>query len=99
MITLVALGGIYNLGRISLDVQVQQTVNASLIGRTKGTINTVATGGGLVIFTLLGFVSDRLTSSSLFACYGLFVVGVTVLLIVASSIRFRYHGSDESDEC
>jgi len=99
VITLVALGGIYNLGRISLDVQVQQTVNASLIGRTKGTINTVATGGGLVIFTLLGLVSDRLTSSSLFAYYGLFVVVVTVLLIVASSIRFRYHGSDESGEC
>ena len=99
VITLAALGGIYNLGRISLDVRVQQTVNASLVGRTKGTINTVATGGGLVIFTLIGFVSDRLPSSSIFAYYGLFVVVVPVFLIMVSRIWFRYHGSDESGEC
>lgn len=96
-ITLLVLGGFYNLGRISMDVQIQRTVDIASIGRAKGVINTVATGCGLFIYTLIWLNGDRLASSSVIAIYGLVVGTVGGLALTAPRTKFKAHRPGRGD--
>ncbi|NKC51907.1 MFS transporter [Ochrobactrum cytisi] len=96
-ITLLVLGGFYNLGRISMDVQIQRTVDIASIGRAKGVINTVATGCGLFVYTLIWLNGDRLASSSVIAIYGLFVGTVGGLALTVPRTKFKAHRPGRGD--
>ncbi|MCA0342227.1 MAG: MFS transporter [Proteobacteria bacterium] len=94
---LVALGVIYNASRILMDARVQQTVGITEIGRTKGAINTVATGTGLLAFTVIAMAGDTLAPSDIFAQYGLLAIAVAAsFLLPALRGRPRSHDEDRS---
>jgi MFS family permease len=92
--TLVALGVIYNVTRILMDVRVQQTVDITAIGRTKGAINTVATGIGLLVYALIAVAGDAFAPSDIFAQYGLLAIAVAAGFLLAG-LRDRLRFCDE----
>lgn len=91
---LVALGVFYNASRILMDARVQQTVDITEIGRTKGAINTVATGTSLLVFVLIAVAGDTFGPSDIFAQYGLLVITVAAGFLLAE-LRGRLSYSDE----
>jgi MFS family permease len=94
---LVALGVIYNASRILMDAQVQETVDITEIGRTKGAVNTLATGTGLLVFVLIAVAGDTFAPSDIFAQYGLLVIAVAAgFLLRELRGRLRYHEEDRS---
>ena len=94
---LVALGAIYNASRILMDAQLQQTVDITEIGRTKGAVNTLSTGTALLVFVLIAVAGDTIAPSNIFAQYGLLVIAVAGgFLLRAIRGRLRYHDEDRS---
>ncbi|KAB2689123.1 MFS transporter [Brucella pseudogrignonensis] len=83
-IVLVLLSAIYNLSRIRLDVQVQQSVSTATIGRVKGAINSIATGTGLLIYVLIGIIGNAVPPSHILAGYGFCAIIAAATLTIKS---------------
>lgn len=84
VIALVLLGVTYNLSRISLDVHVQHNVSTAFIGRTRGAINSIATGSGLLIYVLIAIVGDAMLPSHILAGYGVCAIIAAVMITITA---------------
>lgn len=75
-----ALGFLYNLGRVSVEVTLQSRVSVYLLGRAKGIMHSVAVALGLLVFGIAAAVGDRAFPSTIFFSFGV------VLLISISCL-------------
>ncbi|MBZ9700965.1 MULTISPECIES: MFS transporter [unclassified Mesorhizobium] len=75
-----ALGFLYNLGRVSVEVTLQSHVSVYLLGRAKGIMHSVAVALGLLVFGIGAAVGDRAFPSTIFFSFGV------VLLISISCL-------------
>ncbi|MER9365031.1 MFS transporter [Mesorhizobium sp. M0518] len=82
-----ALGFIYNLGRVSVEVTLQSRVSVYLLGRAKGIMHSVAVALGLLVFGIAAAVGDRAFPSTIFFSFG-------VALLVSIFVFERWCNSD-----
>ncbi|KRB29717.1 hypothetical protein ASD99_23915 [Mesorhizobium sp. Root695] len=80
VILFAALGFLYNLGRVSVEVTLQSRVSVYLLGRAKGIMHSVAVVLGLLVFGIAAGVGDRAFPSTIFFSFGV------VLLISISCL-------------
>jgi hypothetical protein len=80
-----ALGFLYNFGRVSVEVILQSRVPASLLGRAKGIMHSVAVVLGLIVFGIAAALGDRVFPSTIFFSFGV------MLLIGIFGIARRSH--------
>lgn len=80
VILFAALGFLYNLGRVSVEVTLQSRVSVYLLGRAKGIMHSVAVVLGLLVFGIAAAVGDRAFPSTIFFSFGV------VLLISISCL-------------
>ncbi|TPM89628.1 MULTISPECIES: MFS transporter [unclassified Mesorhizobium] len=81
VILFAALGFLYNLGRVSVEVTLQSRVSVYLLGRAKGIMHSVAVALGLLVFGIGAAVGDRAFPSTIFFSFGV------VLLISISCLN------------
>ncbi|MGO4636987.1 MFS transporter [Mesorhizobium sp. 2RAF45] len=70
VILFAALGFLYNLGRVSVEVTLQSDVSVYLLGRAKGIMHSVAVALGLLVFGIGAAVGDRAFPSTIFFSFG-----------------------------
>lgn len=92
VILFAALGFLYNLGRVSVEVTLQSRVSDYLLGRAKGAMHTAAVALGSVVFGIVAIVGDRALPSMMFFSFG------AVLLISISALTVGVLRSDEKGE-
>jgi len=80
VILFAALGFLYNLGRVSVEVTLQSHVSVYLLGRAKGIMHSVAVALGLLVFGIAAAIGDRAFPSTIFFSFGV------VLLISISCL-------------
>ncbi|MEO5757843.1 MAG: MFS transporter [Mesorhizobium sp.] len=69
-----ALGLLYNLGRVSVEVTLQSRVSANLLGRAKGVMHSVAVALGLLVFGIAAIAGDRVVPSTIFFGFGVMLL-------------------------
>ncbi|MCA0046255.1 MFS transporter [Mesorhizobium sp. B283B1A] len=75
-----ALGFLYNLGRVSVEVTLQSHVSVYLLGRVKGIMHSVAVALGLLVFGIGAAVGDRAFPSTIFSSFGVvLLIGISFL--------------------
>ena len=77
LIAFTALGCLYNLGRVSIEVTLQSRVGDSVLGRAKGVMHSLAVALGLLIFSTATALGDSVFPSTVFFSFGM-VLLVTV---------------------
>lgn len=65
-----AIGFLYNLGRVSVEVTLQLHVSVYLLGRAKGIMHSVAVALGLLVFGIGAAIGDRAFPSTIFFSFG-----------------------------
>ncbi|CCV09088.1 putative transporter protein [Mesorhizobium metallidurans STM 2683] len=75
-----ALGFLYNLGRVSVEVTLQSHVSVYLLGRAKGIMHSVAVVLGLLVFGIAAAVGDRAFPSMIFFSFGV-VLLISILCL------------------
>ncbi|WP_081727470.1 MFS transporter [Mesorhizobium sp. L2C067A000] len=91
VILFVALGFLYNLGRVSVEVTLQSHVSIYLLGRAKGIMHSVAVVLGLLIFGIAAAVGDRAFPSTIFLSFGVALL-VSILCLSVGVIQTREKG-------
>jgi hypothetical protein len=82
LIAFAALGFLYNLGRVSVEVTLQSCVPDNVLGRAKGVMHSLAVALGLVIFSIAGVMGDRVFPSTIFFAFGvLLLISIPALSI------------------
>jgi MFS family permease len=74
VILFAALGFLYNLGRVSVEVTLQSRVPVYLLGRAKGIMHCVAVVLGLLVFGIAAAVGDRVLPSTIFFSFGMMLL-------------------------
>lgn len=92
VILFAALGFLYNLGRVSVEVTLQSRVSVYLLGRAKGIMHSVAVVLGLLVFGIAAAVGDRAFPSTIFFSFGV------VLLISISCLNVGFVQTQEKGE-
>lgn len=92
VILFTALGFLYNLGRVSVEVTLQSHVSVYLLGRAKGIMHSVAVVLGLLVFGIAAAVGDRAFPSTIFFSFGV------VLLISISCLSVGAGQPEEKGE-
>ncbi|TPM34683.1 MFS transporter [Mesorhizobium sp. B2-3-4] len=92
VILFAALGFLYNLGRVSVEVTLQSRVSVYLLGRAKGIMHSVAVVLGLLVFGIAAAVGDRAFPSTIFFSFGV------VLLISISCLSVGAGQPEEKGE-
>ncbi|RWC42214.1 MAG: hypothetical protein EOS55_24645 [Mesorhizobium sp.] len=92
VILFAALGFLYNLGRVSVEVTLQSRISVYLLGRAKGIMHSVAVALGLLVFGIAAAVGDRAFPSTLFFSFGM------VLLISISCLSVGAGQPEEKGE-
>ncbi|WP_084507896.1 MFS transporter [Mesorhizobium sp. WSM3224] len=82
LIVFAALGVLYNLGRVSVEVTLQSRVCDSALGRAKGVMHSFAVTLGLFIFSITAVVGDHVSPSTVFFGFG-------VALLISASFLSR----------
>lgn len=72
-----ALGALYNLGRVALEVTIQSSVSNATLGRAKGTLHSVGVLLGVILFAILTMVGDDVLPSTIFLAYGAMLAAAT----------------------
>ncbi|MCZ8546386.1 MFS transporter [Mesorhizobium qingshengii] len=80
VILFAALGFLYNLGRVSVEVTLQSYVSIYLLGRAKGIMHSVAVALGLLVFGIGAAVGDRAFPSTIFFSFGV-VLLISILCL------------------
>ncbi|MCH4559187.1 MFS transporter [Mesorhizobium jarvisii] len=88
LIVFAALGCLYNLGRVSIEVTLQSRVPDKVLGRAKGLMHSVAVALGLLIFSIATVLGDRVFPSTVFFSFGLMLL----ISIPALSIGMAQRG-------
>ncbi|RWD30202.1 MAG: MFS transporter [Mesorhizobium sp.] len=77
-----ALGFLYNLGRVSVEVTLQSRVPDKALGRAKGAMHGLAVGLGFVIFSIATVLGDQAFASTIFLGFAVVLLfGVSALSI------------------
>lgn len=92
VILFAALGFLYNLGRVSVEVTLQSHVSVYLLGRAKGIMHSVAVALGLLVFGIGAAVGDQAFPSTIFFSFGV------VLLISISCLNVGVVQTQEKGE-
>ncbi|RUY98552.1 hypothetical protein [Mesorhizobium sp. M7A.F.Ca.US.007.01.1.1] len=79
VILFAALGFLYNLGRVSVEVTLQTHVSVYLLGRAKGIMHSVAVALGLLVFGIGAAVGDRAFPSTIFFSFGVVLISILCL--------------------
>lgn len=87
-----ALGFLYNLGRVSVEVTLQSRVSVYLLGRAKGIMHSVAVVLGLLVFGIAAAIGERAFPSTIFFSFGV------VLLISISCLNVGVVQTQEKGE-
>ncbi|MEI9425298.1 MFS transporter [Mesorhizobium sp. Cs1299R1N1] len=82
LIVFAALGFLYNLGRVSIEVTLQSRTPDNVLGRAKGVMHSLAVALGLVIFSIAGVMGESVFPSTIFFGFGV----VLLISIPALSI-------------
>lgn len=69
----VALGALYNFGRVTVEVMLQALVPPSALGRAKGILHCGAVFLGVLVFASIGISGDHLRPSDAFLAYSIFM--------------------------
>lgn len=80
VILFAALGFLYNLGRVSVEVTLQSRVSVYLLGRAKGIMHSVAVVLGLLVFGIAAAAGDRAFPSTIFFSFGV-VLLISILCL------------------
>ncbi|SFO00363.1 Major Facilitator Superfamily protein [Mesorhizobium sp. NFR06] len=91
VIVFAALGFLYNLGRVSVEVTLQSRVSASLLGRAKGVMHSVAVLLALFVFGIVALVGDRTFPSTIFFSFGV-VVLISIPALSAGVVQLEEKG-------
>jgi hypothetical protein len=78
--TFAALGALYNLGRVAIEVTLQATIPHSALGRAKGIFHCAGVSVGLMLFGVVSLSSGRLQASTVFLLYAGVMVASTAIL-------------------
>ncbi|TIO77165.1 MFS transporter [Mesorhizobium sp.] len=70
LIIFAALGFVYNLGRVSVEVTLQSWVCDSALGRAKGVMHSFAVALGLLTFSAAALLGDSVFPSTVFFSFG-----------------------------
>lgn len=90
LIVFAALGILYNLGRVSVEVSVQSIVSDDALGRAKGIVHSAGVALGLLVFGITAVVGDKINPSTIFFGFGVvLLVSASVLSIPRSDARKR----------
>jgi hypothetical protein len=90
LIVFAALGILYNLGRVSVEVSVQSIVSDDALGRAKGIVHSAGVALGLLVFGITAVVGDKINPSTIFFGFGVvLLVSSSVLSIPRSDARKR----------
>lgn len=73
-IVFAALGFLYNLGRVSIEVTLQSRVPDTVLGRAKGVMHSVAVALGLLIFSIATVLGDSIFPSTVFFSFGVLLL-------------------------
>ncbi|MER9316277.1 MFS transporter [Mesorhizobium sp. M0659] len=87
LIVFAALGCLYNLGRVSIEITLQSRVRDGALGRAKGVMHSLAVALGLVIFSLTFFLGARVLPSTVFFCFGMVLLATIPLLSLGNAQR------------
>ena len=74
LIAFTALGCLYNLGRVSIEVTLQSRVGDSVLGRAKGVMHSLAVALGLLVFGIVAAAGDRALPSTIFFSFGVMLL-------------------------
>lgn len=85
LIQMVMLGASYNIARVLVDVQVQQSVSVELLGRARSQIHTVCVGVGLLIYTLVAIIGDKTSPSLIFGVFGVVMIIGAIIIFLRTS--------------
>lgn len=82
LLAFAALGTLYNLGRVALEVTLQMIVSNATLGRAKGVLHSVGVLLGVFLFAIVTMVGDDIRPSTIFLAYGALLAGGTVVLLL-----------------
>lgn len=82
------LGGLYNLGRVAVEVRLQSTIGGGALGRAKGALHSVAVLFGVMLFGVVALLGDQMIPSSIFLAYS-FVLAAAALALCSPVYRFN----------
>lgn len=91
VILFAALGFIYNLGRVSVEVTLQTRVSDYLLGRAKGIMHSVAVVLGLLVFGIAAAVGNRAFPSTIFFSFGVALL-ISVSCLSVSVVQTQEKG-------
>lgn len=77
-----ALGFLYNLGRVSVEVTLHSRASDNVLGRAKGVMHSLAALLGLLIFSVAAVLGDSVFPSTIFFGFGVvLLIGISALSI------------------
>jgi MFS family permease len=83
LLTFAALGALYNLGRVAVEVTLQGLVPHVALGRAKGLFHCAGVSMGLLLFGAISLSADRVAPSTIFQLYsGLIVIATGFLALL-----------------
>lgn len=83
LLAFAALGTLYNLGRVTVEVTLQSSVPRAGLGRAKGALHCSGMFLGLVLFGIGTVISDELRPSTIFMVFaGILAVSTIALTII-----------------
>ncbi|UCI05203.1 MFS transporter [Mesorhizobium sp. B1-1-8] len=90
LILFAALGFLYNLGRVSVEVTFQSRISLNLLGRAKGVMHSAAVLFGLLVFGVAAVVGDRAFPSTIFFAFGVvLLISISALNVCVVQMRNR----------
>lgn len=87
LVIFAALGFLYNLGRVSIEVTLQSRTSDKVLGRAKGTMHSFAVALGLTIFSVTAVLGETVAPSTIFFAFGVLLA----ISVPAISIFFARH--------
>ncbi|NTA40375.1 MFS transporter [Agrobacterium salinitolerans] len=81
LLIFVALGALYNVGRVTVEVVLQTLVPVSALGRAKGILHVAAVFLGVNAFMLIGFAGENIRPSGAFLAYSIFAAAATIFAL------------------
>jgi len=83
LVIFAALGFLYNLGRVSIEVTLQSRASDKVLGRAKGTMHSFAVALGLAIFSVAAVLGNTVFPSTFFFGFGVaLLVSVSAMSII-----------------
>jgi MFS family permease len=85
----VVLGGLYNLGRVGIEVMLQSFVPPMALGRAKGVLHSVGVLLGVILFGVVAIVGDKVQPSTIFLAFAALLALGTLALMVCPRVAAR----------